>query len=562
MVQQTRAVPGPRSVHRARAGLPLRVQLRVVDVLPGHRSDLPPHRPRDHQGRPLLSGDAAARDHAAVVPGAHAPDGPAGRGAARGWAAGERPGDRGVQGSGRERAPAVPTGSGGLAADRRGDGGADPDREPGGERRVPAAAVPDRAGPGGERAAGADLQFDVRRPDDLRGGREHLAGGAAGDPAVGRARPDPLANHLRARGPAAHGRGQPAHHLAHAERRGQRGRHRAGRRAEGRHGGRPLPDRRRCRRLALSLHALRHLRHEPVRRFSAQGRAAGGEAREGSLARRSRGEDRRVPERPAQPRAVRDRAPQALRLAAGRAGLRAGRVSAGDPLAPWGPEHRPGGQPRDPRHVLPDDDLARGRGAARAHSGRRGDLGGERGLRRRGARAPDRDGARVAVAGDARAVARARSAAPRAAGASGLAPAPPPGRRLARLDAHHRSVSRARVRRVHGDRPGRRVGALRRDRSGEDPGQVSPGEAAADVHPRALCLPAPGGAARRAAGRHARSDDLSLFDLEPLPRADRAQGGGREPVSGQRAGARRGAAGGGRRGALPGAGPAGAQRAR
>src|SRR6058998_1978461 len=133
---------------------------------------------------------------------------------------------------------------------------------------------------------------------------------------------------------------------------------------------------------------------------------------------------------------------------------------------------------------------------------------------------------------------------------------------IARLDAHHRSVSRARVRRVHGDRPGRRVGALRRDRSGEDPGQVSPGEAAADVHPRALCLPAPGGAARRAAGRHARSDDLSLFDLEPLPRADRAQGGGREPVSGQRAGTRRGAAGGGRRGALPGAGPAGAQRAR
>ena len=99
--------------------------------------------------------------------------------------------------------------------------------------------------------------------------------------------------------------------------------------------------------------------------------------------RRARGEDRRVPERSAQPGAVRDRATQALRAAGGRAGLRPRGVSAGDPLAPRRPEHRAGRQPRDPRHVLPDDDIARGRGAAHAYPGGPGDLDAERGVRRR-----------------------------------------------------------------------------------------------------------------------------------------------------------------------------------
>src|SRR5262249_26270505 len=144
----------------------------------------------------------------------------------------------------------------------------------------------------------------------------------------------------------------------------------------------------------------------------------------------------------------------------------------------------------------------------------------------------------------------------------GLAPAPPPGRRVARLDAHHRPLPRARVLRVHGDRPGGGGGLVRGDRPGEDPGQVSPGEAAADLHPGALRLPAPGGAPRRAADRDARGDDLPLSDLEPLPRADRAQVGGGEPVPGEPAGAGRWAPRGDGRGALPGARPAGAQRAR
>ncbi len=110
-------------------------------------------------------------------------------------------------------------------------------------------------------------------------------------------------------------------------------------------------------------------------------------------ARRARGEDRRAPERSARPGALRGRATQAVRAADGRAGLRARGVSAGDPLAPRRPQHRAGREPGDPRHVLPDDDIARGRGAAHAYPGGPGDLDAERGVRRRRARAPDRDGA-------------------------------------------------------------------------------------------------------------------------------------------------------------------------
>src|SRR5438876_506140 len=140
-------------------------------------------------------------------------------------------------------------------------------------------------------------------------------------------------------------------------------------------------------------------------------------------------------------------------------------------------------------------------------------------VRARRARAPDRNGAGVAVAGDAGGVADARGGPARGAG---RAPPVAPARRAraARLDAHHRSVPRARVLDVHGDRAGGGGGPLRGDRPRPDPRQVSPGEAAGDVHPGALRVPAAGGAARRAAGGDAGGNDLPVPDLEPIPRAD------------------------------------------
>src|SRR2546426_645777 len=250
MVQQTRAVPRSGSVHRTRAGLAVRVCLRAVDVLPRDRPDLSPDGPRHHEGCALLPGDAAAPVHDAVVSRSHLADGAVGGGATGRRPTGERSGGRGVQGRRSQRAAIVPAGDGGVVADRGGDGGTDPGGEPGGERRVPAATVPDSPGTSGERAAGAHLQLDVRGSDDLRRGREHLAGGAAGHPGLRRARSHALADHLRARGPAAHRRGQPAHHAPHDERRRQRGRHLAGRRAQD-DGGHPFADRRRRGRLAI-----------------------------------------------------------------------------------------------------------------------------------------------------------------------------------------------------------------------------------------------------------------------------------------------------------------------
>src|SRR6266850_207867 len=399
MVQQTCAVPRSRSVHRARARLAVRVRRCALHLLPRHRPDLPPDGPGHHEGRAILSRRPAPRLHAPVVPGAHAAHGAAGGGAPGRWPSGERPRGRRLQGRRGERAPAVPPGPGGLPAHHAGHRRPHARPESRGERRVPAPALPHPPGAGGERPAGAHIQRHVRRPDDLRRGRQRLPGRAAGPPRLRRARRQALADHQRPRGPPAHRRGEPAHHAPPDERRRERGRHPAGQPAEDDRG-RSGADGRGGRRVPVSLHALRHLRHEPVGGFAAEERAARREAREGSRPPRARREDRRVSERSAKPRAVPDRAPQALRAAAGRARLRARRLSTGDPLPPRRPEHRARRQPGDPGDLLSGDDIARGRRAARADPAGHRDLDAERAVRRRRPRAPRRDGVGVAVARD------------------------------------------------------------------------------------------------------------------------------------------------------------------
>src|SRR5207249_3075329 len=193
---------------------------------------------------------------------------------------------------------------------------------------------------------------------------------------------------------------------------------------------------------------------------------------------RARPEDRRVPDGSAQSCAVPDRAPQALRAAAGRARLRPHRVSAGRSLPSRRPQRGPRGQPGDPGDVLPGHDLVGGGGAARSRSRGDRDLGAERLVRDRRSRPPGGDGAGVEVARDAAGVARARrSLAPRAR--------PRLGRRRAhdgraRPDAHRRPPSRARGRHVPGGRSGGGGGALRGGRSVTDPGPPPADEGAAE----------------------------------------------------------------------------------
>src|SRR5207245_11540793 len=135
-----------------------------------------------------------------------------------------------------------------------------------------------------------------------------------------------------------------------------------------------------------------------------------------------------VPRQPPAPRAVRERAARALRAADGGAGLRAGGLSTGDPFAPWWPEHRAGRQSHDPRHLLPADDVARRRGAARTRPRDLGDLGPERAVRNSRARPSDRDGTGVAMAGDAGGMARDRGGAAWHAWTACVAPASRHGR--------------------------------------------------------------------------------------------------------------------------------------
>src|SRR6267143_666026 len=414
MVQHSREgawAAGPRPLPDPGADLALLPRRRALHVLPRHRPHLPSDRPRHHQGRAVPPRAPAARLHAALVPRPHAPHGAAGGRAAGRRPPGRRSGDHRLQGGRRQRAAALSPGGGGGADHHGGHGRPHAGGEPARQRGVPAPALPHPPVARGERAAGARLQRDVRRRHHLCRGRERLAGGAARPARLRRARPEDLTHHHRARGAAAHRRGEPAHHPAPAQRRRQRG-GRAARRPAAPARGRAEPDGRRRRGLALPLHELRHLRHEPLGGLAAQECAARGEAGEEPVDRRPARPHRRARPRRPRPGPVRGRVAQAVRLSDRRARLRARRLSARRALASRRPLDRAGRQPRDPRLLLHAHDLARRVRAGPGHPRLGRHLDAERPLRRHRPHAAGGHGARVANAAPDPRLARAGRARP------------------------------------------------------------------------------------------------------------------------------------------------------
>ncbi len=391
-----------------------------------------------------------------------------------------------------------------------------------GQYRLSAAAPPHPPIARRHRDQGAHLQRLLRAVHHLRAERQPLPGRAQGPHRLRRAEPGPVPHHRRARGPPPRRRGEQPHHPALPGRAGHRDRH--------------------LRRSAGALHRLQPLRHES----------------------------------PAGLAALRDRQVRRSRSATSRsATLRtqaAALAAQGQPVGAYYVEFHK-------RFALPLASLVfvlvgfplalrghprgGGRGVALAVS-----LGivvsyyilftSLEGMSLRG-RLPAWVGIwladalflaaglillRVTIVGlptgwTHRALAAARRS-PRARAHAPL-PAPAARHRLgvgtagARLHLPDRPVSPPGVSQVHRHRARRGHGALPRGRSPADPRPLPAHQAPARLHPPALCLPPARRALRRPAHRGAHRYRVPLPLPHPRPRARRVQGGGSEPLPGERA---------------------------
>ena len=205
------------------AGGAARPRARPLHLLPRRRPRVPAHRSRRHQGGAPGAGPVAAGVHAPGLPDPDPAHGLPGGDADGMRPARRRPRDRRPAGVGRGPGPAPPSVP---PRGRAGDGGHRRPvarGQPGGRRRLPAAALHDPADAGDRRHQGAHVQRHLPPVHHLRGGDQPLPGGAVRAARVRRARPGGLPHRDGPGGAAPHRRGAAPRHPPVHRRLGLRG---------------------------------------------------------------------------------------------------------------------------------------------------------------------------------------------------------------------------------------------------------------------------------------------------------------------------------------------------